>query len=141
MSSIGRIRNNIRKNILIGGYDRDGYRQVTLSKNDKQYNRRICRLVAIAFVPNPNNLPQVNHKDENKENDVKENLEWCTCLYNNNYGNRTQQTRKRVRCVELNKVYDGVRVAARELGISHQNIGKACKNGHTVGDYHWEYIR
>lgn len=52
----------MRKNILIGGYDRDGYHQVTLSKNDKQYNRRVCRLVAIAFVPNPNNLPQVNHR-------------------------------------------------------------------------------
>ncbi len=66
VSNRGNIRNDKRNYILQGGYDKDGYRQVTLFRNGKQYNRRICRLVAIAFIPNPNNLQKVNHKDENR---------------------------------------------------------------------------
>ena len=89
VSNIGRIRNDKTGYILQGGYDRDGYRQVTICYNGKQYNRRICRLVAIAYIPNPQNLPLVNHKDEDKSNDIVENLEWCTIAYNNSYGKRT----------------------------------------------------
>lgn len=63
-----------------------GYIVVNLCKNDKNHIRYVHRLVASAFLPNPLNLPQVNHKDENKENNVIGNLEWCTGLYNNNYG-------------------------------------------------------
>lgn len=58
VSDLGKIRNDKTGNILSGGLDRDGYRQVTISYNQKQYNRRVCRLVAIAFIPNPKNLPQ-----------------------------------------------------------------------------------
>ena len=140
VSNCGRIRNDITGNVLLGGYDRDGYRQVTLSYNHKQYNRRICRLVAIAFIPNPDNLPIVNHKDENKENDYCFNLEWCTVGYNNNYGHRTSKTRRKVQCIETTCIYDGVRVAERSTGISHTNISKACKNGCIAGGFHWKYV-
>lgn len=64
VSNYGRVKNNSSNHILVGGKDRDGYRQVTLQGKDKQYNRRVCRLVAIAFIPNPLKLPQVNHRDE-----------------------------------------------------------------------------
>ena len=65
-----------------------GYMSVTLgSKHGQKY---VHRLVAKAFIPNPLNLPQVNHKDENKKNNCVENLEWCTGKYNCNYGNRNQ---------------------------------------------------
>lgn len=140
VSDFGRIKNNTSNLILTGGNDRDGYRQVTLSNGKKQYNRRICRLVAIAFIPNPNDLPQVNHKDENKENDCVNNLEWCTALYNNNYGTKAQSTRRQVKCIETGKIYEGLRVASKECGIPHQNIGKACRNGHIAGGYHWQYV-
>lgn len=140
VSDKGNVRNDKRNYILQGGYDKDGYRQVTLSYNGKQYNRRICRLVAIAFIPNPNNLPQVNHKDENREHDWANNLEWCTSTYNNNYGMRTQATRRLVKCVETGKIYEGVRVASRQCNIPHQNIGKSCRNGNIAGGYHWQYV-
>lgn len=125
---------------MTGGKDKDGYRQATLSIENKQYNRRICRLVAFAFIPNPCNLPQVNHKDEDKENDWAGNLEWCTCFYNNNYGSRIQVTRKSVQCIETGAIYEGVRVASRIYNIPHQNIGQACKNGRIAGGYHWQYV-
>lgn len=140
VSDLGKIRNEETGNILIGGYDKDGYRQVTLSFDGKQYNRRICRLVAIAFIPNPNNLPQVNHKDEDKENDAIYNLEWCTAEYNNTYGQRTNRTRKRIVCVETGRIYEGLRVAERYTGISHGSISKACKLGVIAGGYHWKYV-
>ena len=140
ISNYGRVRNDQRNYILQGGHDRDGYRQVTLSINGKQINRRICRLVASAFIPNPMNLPQVNHIDENKENDCASNLEWCTSKYNNNYGHRTQYTRKRVRCIETGEIFDGIRVAARKLKISHHSIYKSCRNGGRAAGSHWEYV-
>jgi len=65
-----------------------GYKQVGISKNDKHYTRRVHRLVAQAFIPNPNNYPIINHKDEVKTNNKVSNLEWCTVEYNNNYGTR-----------------------------------------------------
>lgn len=66
----------------------NGYYIVGLMKNNKIYYPRLHRLVAITFIPNPNNYPQVNHKDENKANNNVENLEWCDAKYNSNYGTR-----------------------------------------------------
>lgn len=63
-----------------------GYLCVNLSSNGKSRCVEIQRLVAVAFIPNPNNYPCVNHKDENKENNSADNLEWCTYSYNNTYG-------------------------------------------------------
>lgn len=63
-----------------------GYKRVNLYKNGKKKHYWIHRLVAIAFIPNPNDLPVVNHKDEDPSNNNVNNLEWCTYEYNNNYG-------------------------------------------------------
>lgn len=65
-----------------------GYLQVALWKNQKHKEFQVHRIVAKAFIPNPDKLPQVNHKDENKTNNSVENLEWCTNEYNHNYGTR-----------------------------------------------------
>ena len=87
-SNLGRIKNIQTNHILAGGLDKDGYRQVTLQTGGKPVCRRVCRLIATTFIPNPNNLPCVNHKDEIKTNDCDWNLEWCTYKYNNIYGSR-----------------------------------------------------
>ena len=68
--------------------DIDGYIVVGLSKNGKQKNYKVHRLVAIAFISNPNNYVEINHIDENKHNNNVDNLEWCTRKYNCNYGER-----------------------------------------------------
>lgn len=68
-----------------------GYKQVTLCKNGKMKTCKVHRLVAMAFISNPNNYKEVNHKDENPSNNDVSNLEWCTSEYNNNYGTRTKR--------------------------------------------------
>lgn len=70
---------------------KNGYCNVHLIKNGVLKEFTIHRLVAEAFIPNPNNLPQVNHKDENKANNYVENLEWCTRSYNCSYGSRCER--------------------------------------------------
>ena len=74
--------------------DRYGYLTVTLNCNGKSKTIKIHRLVAQAFLPNPDNLPQVNHRDENPSNDNVDNLEWCNAKYNSNYKTRNIRIRE-----------------------------------------------
>ena len=86
-------RNCFRKGkVLSPVKDKDGYLAVFLSCNGKQKTIRIHRLVAKAFLPNPDNLPEVNHLDEDKTNNRVDNLEFCDHKYNINYGHRTENT-------------------------------------------------
>ena len=73
------------------------YKRVNLWLNGRGENAVIHRLVAKAFIPNPLNLPQVNHKDENKANNYVDNLEWCTASYNCNYGTRIERFSKKLK--------------------------------------------
>lgn len=119
----------------------NGYLRVTLSKNNVIKDFYVQRIVAEAFIPNPNNLPQVNHKDENKENNCVKNLEWCDATYNINYGTRNSRMSKCVRCVELNKTYNSITEASQDTKVKIQHIS-ACLRGlqKTTGKYHWECI-
>ena len=117
-----------------------GYLEVSLYKDGKQKKYLIHRLVAEAYLPNPEGLPQVNHRDENKENNALPNLEWCDQKYNINYGSHNQKISKPVYCEELNKTFDSARAAARELGLDNSHIIKCCKGKlKTTGDFHWRY--
>lgn len=88
------IKNNIkvlRKGQLLKIRINQGYLEVTLTHNNKRKYCKVHRLVAQTFIPNPDNLPQINHKDENPLNNNVENLEWCTAKYNCNYGTRNNR--------------------------------------------------
>ncbi len=88
MSDIGQVRSLFRyKKTLKPNLMNNGYLSVELFKNKKSKRILVHRLVAQAFIPNPDNLPCVNHKDESRTNNAVENLEWCTYKYNSNYGN------------------------------------------------------
>ena len=79
------------KRFLKPGDIGDGYLQVILYKDRERKFYLIHRLVAEAYIPNPENLPQVNHKDENKANNCLQNLEWCDASYNINYGTHNEK--------------------------------------------------
>lgn len=109
-STLGNIRSVSRKVIIHGAsgdYERslkskpmtplpDGkgyYLMVELSRDGRSKRYLIHRLVAQTFIENPESLPEVNHKDENKRNNRVDNLEWCTHAYNNNYGSKKTASR------------------------------------------------
>lgn len=74
-----------------------GYKTVPLTKDGKTTTHYVHRLVAEAFIPNPSNLPFINHKDEDKTNNFVENLEWCTEQYNATYGKAREKQAKKLR--------------------------------------------
>ena len=92
VSNTGKVRSLIyaysgKTRVLKQATKDNGYKVIGLNKNGKRKVYHIHRLVAQAFIPNPLNLPQINHKDENPSNNTVWNLEWCTPKYNINYGN------------------------------------------------------
>lgn len=87
---------------LATNIDKGGYRYITIKVNNKNYKSfKIHRLVANAFIDNPNNYPCINHKDENKENNNVDNLEWCDVKYNNGYGTRLENISKNTASVAI----------------------------------------
>ena len=117
-----------------------GYETICLHKCGEIKQFKIHRLVATAFIENPNNLPCVNHKDENKLNNCVDNLEWCKEAYNIHYGTRTEKASKPVYCVELNKTYKSMKEAGEEVGTKLCNISKVCRGQNkTCAGYHWRY--
>lgn len=132
------------------------YIQVNLSKDGKAFTRLLHRIIAEAFIPNQEQLPQINHKDEDKNNNHYSNLEWCTNIYNRRYGTGYQRARdnhdyeaigrKRVKPVKM-LTLDGEHIetfpcsedAEQKTGIRRGHIRGVCRNGRTAGGYRWEY--
>lgn len=112
-----------------------GYLHVVLMKNGKRHNMSVHRLVADAFVENPNGFPCVNHKDENKSNNNASNLEWCSYQYNNTYHLRHckagEKLRKAVSQYDLDgnlvSVYESARIASEITGIREEWIARAAR--------------
>lgn len=121
-----------------------GYKMVTLSKHGKQKHFPVHRLVAIAYLENPENLPCINHKDENKTNNNSDNLEWCNYQYNNTYRERHLVNASPVAQIkngETIATYKSVRYAGKQTGICYVDIIKCAqgKNKH-AGGYQWKYL-
>lgn len=143
----GRVHQTSGKDLAIS-LNSQGYRKTIFSVNGVHTTPRVCRLVAMAFIPNPNNLPQVNHKDENKLNDCADNLEWCDNKYNMNYGTAPQRRGEKTRKAIEQYTLDGdfvrrwpcASIAEKETGIYHSHIAQCCK-GKLIqtGGYVWRY--
>lgn len=121
----------------------NGYLIVNLYNDEypKGITKLIHRLVAETYLPNPLNLPMINHKDENKQNNELSNLEWCDSKYNNNYGTAFDTKKKKVKCIETNIIYESTSEAARKTGLSQQNISAVCNHKRqTTGGFHWQFI-
>lgn len=169
VSNTGKVKSLFRyKKVLKPSITRNGYCIAELFKNKTGKMMSVHRLVAMAFVPNPNNLPQVNHIDENKCNNCVENLEWCSAKYNMNFGTSkirrakntdytkpvyAENARKNGKKVckpvaqftksgEFVRSYESGKEAHRETGINHSHILECCaEKVKTAGGYVWKYER
>lgn len=170
VSNLGRVKSlNYRRTgkerILKGRKNNWGYLQVILYKDDKRKNYKIHRLVAQAFLPNPDNLPEVNHKDEDKTNNCVDNLEYCNNYYNVNYGTRNERAGKKLKGRKQSEIHikkrtkklrkpvysisienglitywESIMEASRQTGIDYSNISKCCKGNYgSAGNHYWFY--
>lgn len=141
-------KQRIYKGRLLKQVERNGYLSVSLSKGNIIKQKSIHRLVAEAFLPNPSNLPLVNHIDENKKNNMVSNLEWCSCAYNTNYGSgRKKQAESQQKVVlqydkdgNLLNQYPSATIAALKNGYNLKTISQCCR-GRTKSAYNyiWRY--
>lgn len=136
-----------------------GYLGIDLSVNNKKQTKLVHRLVAEAFIPNPENKPQVNHINGNKADNRVENLEWCTRSENQKHKYRVLGAKaprgnmgKRGKLCSFSKIIQQIKngevvaefygscEAERQTGINHGNITMCCNNKRkTTGGYQWKY--
>lgn len=143
VTSCGKIWSCRHNKFLKPAGGKGNYQMVYLTNGDRKVNDYVHRIVAKAYLPNPNNLPLVNHKDEHKDNNNVNNLEWCSQEYNVNYsiGKRNNCGKwRKVYCPELNKTFPTLASAAKEVGVTIGAIWHAVHgNCKTVKGYHFEY--
>lgn len=144
VSNLGRVKSLFRyKKILKPIVGVQGYLYINLYKEKRHSLKRVHQLVAQAFIPNPNNYPFVNHKDENVINNNVNNLEWCTAKYNCNYGTRIKRIAKKnnkpILQFDLDnnfiKEYESITQASKELNNSLDNISSCCLGRRTTRGY------
>lgn len=167
ISNTGKVKSLERKVKKLYGYktisekilkpikDSRGYLIVNLCKENKMKSMKLHRLVASTFLTNPNNLPQINHKNEIKEDNRVTNLEYCDARYNTNFGSRNKRAgiaiskvntnnpkrSKAVLCIETNQIYPSTMEVQRQFGFNSSDIAKCCrgeiKSSHKL---HWQYV-
>lgn len=158
VSNLGRIRavdrtitdkngreKKLHGHMMLQQKQRNGYYSVMLTRGGKKKRISVHRLVGTAFVPNPGNLPEINHKDETRDNNCADNLEWCDRSYNNVYGAKlTNQVKRQSKPVKqmLNgitiAVYPSAMAAYRATGVSQGGISGCCRGElKTSGGYQW----
>ena len=151
VSNLGRVKSLKfnKERILKPGMDRGGYLQVGLHAGGKRKVLTVHRLVASAFVPNPDNKPEVNHVDEDKSNNRACNLEWLTRKQNINHGTRNERSAKnRSKPVDqytldgkFVKTWASTMEVGRQTGFHQSNIGAAARGElKTAHGFIWKYI-
>lgn len=174
-SSLGHIRSKDRKlgnrtylgKIIKPQDNGHGYYHITLAVHKKHTQFYVHRLIAMTFLPNPNKLPEVNHKDENPANNCVDNLEWCTSKYNSNYGNHgkhvsegsKKSNRKHLACIKngmrtakpvaqmtldgtVIKVWPSMGQAAKQGIFNRCNIRECCiGNNYQHKGFRWKFIK
>ena len=131
-----------------GTIGNNGYLTFNTKRNNKNYNYLVHRLIAIKYIPNPNNYPVINHIDGNKLNNSIDNLEWCTQSDNIKHAFNTglkEGTGKTVLQIDVNthkiiNIFKSAKEAERITGINHSAISGVCRGTRkTAGNYKWKY--
>lgn len=144
----GKVKNRITGRFLKQTKNKDGYLVVGLHQEKIYKTYRVNRLVAKLYIPNPLNLPQVNHKDLNKQNNHKSNLEWSTAkdnsvhaAMNGHVGGRPERPVYKVsKGRKVIETYESVCKAAKANGLSFSNIYSVCRGERlTTGGFYWEF--
>ena len=137
VTSCGKIWSYRSKRFLKPFAGKNGYLKVGLYKDNKKKNFLIHRLVALAYIPNPDGLETVDHIDGNKEHNYINNLQWMTQKDNAIKGNS-----KKIRCVETGKIFDSATIAAKEMSLDNSAISRVCNGKRkTAGGYHFEFLQ
>lgn len=145
VTSCGKVWSYKRNKFMAQRYDDDGYLRVNLRKDGKAYTKHIHRLVAEAYIPNPEGKPQVDHIDEVKTHNWVGNLRWATPGENTRHSvlgrKRTWSNKRRpIYCVELDQVFPTQAEASRKLNINLSALNRVLRGKReTCGNYHWKY--
>ena len=155
VSNYGRVKSVKTGKIKCQSSKPNGYQFLQLYKNNKPKNEYVHRLVAMAFIPNPDKLPQVNHKDEDKANNFVDNLEWCDNSYNQKYHNKQKRSAETlklecktsiqiIKCdMDGNELeyYNSMREAERENGLANGAVSAYFRfNRKQTGGFTWKKL-
>lgn len=145
VSNLGNVKNKHSK-LLKPDYSNKGYACVILRKNGVNKKHRVHRLVAEAFIPNPDNLPEIDHKDENKANNEASNLKWCTHKQNMEAYRKNHPyticNQQPVYCLDLDEYFPSASEAAVHTGVCRTSILKVCRGQlNLAGGKLWCYAK